>query len=279
MYQTKKALNRHVREFHERSRVSKCDRCDYTGASPGALTNHVQIVHLKMFRYECPKCDQMKTQKRLHIVQHLIEVHNVAEAETASMITSKLRLKNRQIGDRHRCSRCSYSTPSKYTLKKHLNRKHGVDEEVDPETVCNLCHEEFLDKDSKARHPCPVRIKVKEDLEEVVANDDCKFLCPGCSRTFLLMVGLRSHYIEAHAVVEKVVKPIAKFFQKQLQKTKDKKPKTEDFIKTELPDCEGDEGPVEGKENEDGTYLCDQCPFIGSKEDLAWHVRHIHKDK
>ena len=29
----------------------------------------------------------------------------------------------------------------------------------------------------------------------------------------------------------------------------------------------------------DGSFLCDQCPFIGSKEDLTWHVKQIHKDR
>ena len=32
-------------------------------------------------------------------------------------------------------------------------------------------------------------------------------------------------------------------------------------------------------EAEDGSFLCDQCPFIGSKEDLTWHVKQIHKDR
>ena len=50
IYKTKKALSRHLREFHNRSRLAKCDKCDYIGATPGALTYHIQTMHLNMHR-------------------------------------------------------------------------------------------------------------------------------------------------------------------------------------------------------------------------------------
>ena len=74
--------------------MTKCDKCDYVGASTGALTYHVQIKHLKMFRYECPKCDKFKTQTKPQIVKHLMEEHDVLEEDINDLVKSKLRLQN-----------------------------------------------------------------------------------------------------------------------------------------------------------------------------------------
>ena len=80
--------------FSSRSQLTKCDKCDYVGASTGALTYHVQIKHLKMFRYECPKCDKFKTQTKPQIVKHLMEEHDVLEEDINDLVKSKLRLQN-----------------------------------------------------------------------------------------------------------------------------------------------------------------------------------------
>ena len=77
-----------------RSQLTKCDKCDYVGASTGALTYHVQIKHLKMFRYECPKCDKFKTQTKPQIVKHLMEEHDVLEEDINNLVKSKLRLQD-----------------------------------------------------------------------------------------------------------------------------------------------------------------------------------------
>ncbi len=198
-YKTKKALSRHIREYHDRSALSKCDRCDYVAASAGALSAHVQVVHLKRYRYECPKCDDMKTQRKIHLIKHLISAHDVPEDQTAQLIKSRMRMKNREIGTTHSCKLCSYSSPSKSCLKKHVERKHGHDWEVPPERVCNLCREEFINVESKEIHPCPVKVKVKEILENVTANEDSKYECPDCSSAmFDSMEDLRDHYTKAH---------------------------------------------------------------------------------
>ena len=80
-----------------RSQLTKCDKCEYVGASTGALTYHVQIKHLKMFRYECPKCDKFKTQTKPQIVKHLMEEHDVLEENVSDLVQSKLRLQKNFI--------------------------------------------------------------------------------------------------------------------------------------------------------------------------------------
>ena len=56
-----------------------------------------------------------------------------------------------------------------WTLKKHIERRHGIVPDTHPEAVCRYCHEEFIDKESNTRHPCPVRMKANETLKVKVA--------------------------------------------------------------------------------------------------------------
>ena len=69
-------MDRHIQVFHNRSRLSKCDRCDYVGSSAGALTRHIQVVHLNMLKFQCEKCE-FKTMKRSDIVKHMIDKHDI----------------------------------------------------------------------------------------------------------------------------------------------------------------------------------------------------------
>ena len=51
-------------------------------------------------------------------------------------------------------------------------------------------------------------------------------------------------------------------------------PKKSKTVKEEIKDEQ-----LMFRERSDGTFLCDQCPFIGSKEDLTWHCKQLHKDR
>ena len=79
VYNSKKGVDRHIQVFHDRSRLSKCDRCDYVGSSAGALTRHIQVAHLNMLKYNCVKCDNFKTMKRVDIFKHMLEDHNIGK--------------------------------------------------------------------------------------------------------------------------------------------------------------------------------------------------------
>lgn len=253
IYVSKKGINRHIRQFHQRSQLAQCDHCDYVGASASSLSFHVQSIHLKMFRYECPECHLVKSQQKSTVVKHLIDDHKIEESEAKKMVQSKLRLKNRAIGDKHSCSYCDYQSPSKFKLKIHINRKHAeeADLDPDPETICNLCQENFLDKDSKERHPCPVKSLAVEAVKDIHLDEHGMVACPAClDQHFENHKELKEHYANNHV---NYIKP-----KKNAPKIK-----------------KNDEPEV----NEDGNCLCDQCAFIGSKEDLAWHVKQIHKDR
>ena len=274
LYNSKKAVNRHVREVHQRGKLSKCDQCDYVGASAGALTYHVQSVHLKMYRYECPRCEKFKTQKRMYLIKHLNDEHDISEDEADTIIQSKLRLKNRAIGAKHHCFYCDYSSDHKFTVKKHMKRRHADQVNVDPEVVCQHCLEEFIDKESKARHPCPIRLKASEAVEGIQIDNDGRYHCPLCSKhckKYLDVEELTFHYMEIHVDKSKKIGRNRLVVMNPDPKNVNSKDNDRDLSLLSsnlMHDSMTDAG--------DGSFLCDQCPFIGSKEDLTWHVRQIH---
>ena len=101
----------------------------------------------------------------------------------------------------------------------------------------------FPDKLSNLSHPCPVRLKAKQALKDVIGDEseqNQRFECPKCDEAFDLTIKLKNHFIEHHV--------------------------------NYLP-------PKKEIKEEVGTSLCDQCPFIGSREDLNWHVKQVHKDR
>ena len=114
----------------------------------------------------------------------------------------------------------------------------------------------FPDKLANLRHSCQVRLQAKEALKDIEYNDDMgKILCPCCSKEFKLMFKLRNHYMEVHVNSKKNNK----------------------ILKEEIK--EEQYNNIMFRERSDGSYLCDQCPFIGSKEDLTWHCKQLHKDR
>ena len=249
-------------------------RCDYIAASGGALTTHIQLVHLKLFRYECPKCDQFKHQRRKELAKHLIEEHDIPEEETSKYIKSKLRLKYRGEGQQHQCPHCDFQCSTRFKLKKHQTAKHPDLHIPDPEKTCQYCHMEFFETIQMDRHMCPVRFQAKEAVDNVMPTDG-RYLCPSCNEGFDSSLYLMEHYMKDHVKIE--VKPEVKSLIKQeLTNNVDGTGET-------LKRKSGKHKPksVIGKleELQDGTYLCDQCPFIGSKDDLVWHVKQVHSHR
>lgn len=184
-YKDKRSVIKHIREFHRKSKHQefKCEQCDKSFTTQDNLSSHFLQIHSKIFRYTCSKCSEFKTHKRLALVQHLKEIHQVPESEMESMIKSNYRVKNRAIGSWHQCSRCEFTTKHKCHLKLHMNRKHKIEAAVQSDPSCKLCKKEFLGQQGLNNHLCPVRLKINERFSN--ATD---LQCPGCNQTFDEMV-------------------------------------------------------------------------------------------
>ena len=102
-----------------------------------------------------------------------------------------------------------------------------------------------------------------KDIVESV-NENGKYICPSCHQKFSYVFALKNHFMNSHVDVTNA-KP-----SKPKQRRKKVK-KEESETKNGLFDSIVEAG--------DGSFLCDQCPFIGSKEDLTWHVKQIHRDR
>ena len=270
VFKDRKSLKRHMKVLHERGSVAKCDRCDYIAASGGALTTHIQLVHLKLFRYECPKCDQFKTQRKKDLVQHLMEEHDIPEDETHKYIQSKLKLKFRGYGQPHQCPHCDYQSDTRFKLKKHQTKKHPDLHIPDPENTCKFCHAEFFEALQLERHMCPVRFQAKEAVDNVLPIGG-QYVCPICNEAFDSSLYLMEHYMLSHVKIE--IKTEVPLNKQEFANNVD--PATGEPIKRpKKPKPKSKISELE--ELKDGTYLCDQCPFIGAKDDLVWHVKQVH---
>ena len=274
VFKDKKSLKRHTKVLHERGSLAKCDRCDYIAASGGALTTHIQLVHLKLFRYECPKCDQFKHQRRKELAKHLIEEHDIPEEETSKYIKSKLRLKYRGEGQPHHCPHCDYQCDTRFKLKKHQTSKHPDLHIPDPEKTCQHCHMEFFETLQMDRHMCPVRFQAKEAVDNIVPTDG-RYLCPGCNEGFDSSLYLMEHYMQDHVKIE-VKTEVKSLIKQELTNNVDGAGET---IKRKSGKHKPKSIIGQLEELKDGTYLCDQCPFIGGKDDLVWHVKQVHSHR
>lgn len=168
------------------------------------------------------------------------------------------------------CPECPYTTRITYYMTKHMVRTHNSSRLPNPTNACPHCHAEFFS--DPLAHACPAKIMVNEALEGVLTLDDGKVTCPQCQDIFENIDVLKSHYLEDHIVME----PPAKLAKARPRRRQVKVKVEQVVVKPDLDD----ESPqdLQGQVGEE-KLLCDQCPFIGSSEDLTWHVKHVHKDR
>ena len=241
LYSERKLVVRHLKETHEKTTSYKCEFCPRSFVSFGTLSTHVQHIHHQISRYDCPKCDEFKSQRKIPLVEHLVDVHGVPDSEADSLIKSNYKLK--------------------YDNRKHQRERYLLNP-VESENVCRLCKKEFLDEDSLNKHLCMVRVRAIEKLEfqsqlaEVLS-------CPLCNETFEHLDFLKEHYLKLHAENG----PEAIEYQEEVRQLHESRLKKKKI----LVEDEGSE------EISDNPILCDQCPFTTkSVQYLQQHISAMH---
>ena len=53
---------------------------------------HVYLVHSKISRYDCPKCDEFKTQIKASLFKHLRDIHLLLPEEIPALIQSNYKV-------------------------------------------------------------------------------------------------------------------------------------------------------------------------------------------
>ena len=168
IYSERKLVVRHMKEVHSSNHTRiKCEHCPKSFAHFGALTTHVNQIHSNIFRYDCPKCPDFKSQRKIPLIEHLVVVHGVEEEDVDKLIKSNYRLNN-------------------------ASKKHSLKE------TCPLCRKEFLDEESLSKHLCIVRHRINENLGKIEKIQGL-LSCPLCAQSFEAVESLKDHYVSLHA--------------------------------------------------------------------------------
>ena len=108
-------VKRHLKSAHAPNTVKKkCDQCDATFTSDGALRHHVRLSHKRVLQLrmvivkQCPECDK-EIMKR-NLLSQMKEVHKLTNYNTARAEVLIYAFK---------CEMCSFSTKRKHDLKRH----------------------------------------------------------------------------------------------------------------------------------------------------------------
>ena len=246
LYSERKLVVRHLKETHEKTTSYKCEFCPRSFVSFGTLTTHVQHIHNQISRYDCPKCEEFKSQRKIPLVEHLVDVHGIPESEADSLIKSNYKLN--------------------YDNRKHQRERYNLNP-VEPENICRLCKKEFLDEDSLNKHLCLVRVRAIEKLE--FHSQSANVLsCPLCNEIFEHLDFLKEHYLKLHAENG----PEAMEYQEEVRQLHESRLKKKKIG--------GDSISVEFEGNEEipgNPILCDQCPFTTkSVQYLEQHISAMH---
>ena len=265
IYSERKLVVRHIKEAHDKATNFKCEYCPRSFVSFGTLTTHVHQLHRQIFRYNCPKCQEFKSQRKIPLIEHLLAEHQIPEDAVESLIKSNYRLKNKALTD-HKCQLCDFSSKSKTEYRNHMRIKHETDP-VEPE--CQLCFKVFLDQDSLSKHLCVVRLRIIMMLDKI-QNVQGHFSCPLCSQSFEDLEYLKDHYLSWHAQdapeVAEYQEEVRQMHEKRLKKKKEQK-----------SSCHQEDSSVKVEEM---TILCEQCPFTtNSTKQLEHHIARVHQQR
>ena len=106
----KQALNRHIRNVHDRIRSHVCGECGYSFAEKSTLRHHVEGVHKKIRKHVCEECGFSATQKS-NIRTHMRAVHSLGSEKTEKMF---------------HCEDCNYFTKGIKNFRRHRESVHRL---------------------------------------------------------------------------------------------------------------------------------------------------------
>ena len=163
-FNSKKRLERHIAQKHDRSKLFKCSHCDSAFVQEKHLLDHIAFVHEKKISNLCSLCGKnFRTQGELkkHIkYDHELEgqkTHECEECEKTFKNKNVLRshVKITHEGKRVKCPVCEKPFVTKRTMETHFEAVH---EKKKPH-VCDICNERFAQKSHlvthrKGKHKC-----------------------------------------------------------------------------------------------------------------------------
>ncbi|KZC09926.1 Zinc finger protein 26, partial [Dufourea novaeangliae] len=185
VYETEKAMNKHVRRVHKKP--YQCDKCYHAYVSKEAYKEHTK-THEEESYVECPFCQQ-RYKRMVGLRQHQIRVHSTIEPKFV-------------------CDHCGKRFKLKGDLALHIDRTH-----MNVTHVCRFCgktvknvmlHEWQHQKAMKkvnfrfCCHLCPRKFRHQNGLENHLLMHKKGFQCDQCELVFGKPAALTRHKYAKH---------------------------------------------------------------------------------
>ena len=191
----------------------ECDICFKTFSRFRYITEHMKRSH-KLSRRKCPECDRPYN-NNASLRKHLLEVHDYEADHTREFLSIKSGF--------FKCRRCDKSFDLRAQLNEHHEKDHKIaeanpnpkrkpkqkDEILDAETINKIFYDYLEtyeepakpeDQKSHLNDVCHKNTPFKRNLSEHMRNNnqDGKFSCPECKKSYPLKRALLNHLKVQH---------------------------------------------------------------------------------
>ena len=193
IFSSKQAMVRHMKNLHETNfNVPGCSSCDKTFKTEKALKTHVMLNQCVIVTlHTCERCGKsFKHEKDLksHSFKH-------------SQVTEKIK-----------CDDCNQSFSKKFNLYQHRERVHGLwninfvmaKEQLkleDGTYQCKICEKTFSQKESD-KLDAHLSSKCCQNGNASLINDECRFQCTQCDRSYMDKYSLNKHINWKHSQLQ-----------------------------------------------------------------------------
>ena len=195
---------------HKGERPHKCKLCNKAYMTASHLKNHVEALHGKTRRFQCPVCGKSfpyDNSLKMHLMLHtgtrpfLCCICNKGFVSNSALLVHKA---SHADGKPHECDTCHkrYKTPM--LLRAH-RRRHTSD---GTRFMCDICGNTFMYQSNLAAHyvvhgdqrvfsckTCDKSFKTYATLysHQLVHRADVPFACSACDKSFKTRERLRAH--------------------------------------------------------------------------------------
>ncbi|XP_068085177.1 uncharacterized protein [Anabrus simplex] len=171
----KRNLMTHVRNIHgidpstgeNTPTLYLCEVCGNELSAKSSLDRHLKVVHgiepeAREKKFECSHCTVSYVTKK-SLAHHVRLQHSVLTSPSEDSSTEDNSPDNKA---KHLCSYCGKIYCKAYSLKQHVTKVHGIEEQKIPSSICSICdaHVRYgsdFSKHLKSEHD------IEEDIEEL----------------------------------------------------------------------------------------------------------------
>ena len=199
---------------HKTEKPYKCDKCENSYNSPGALLGHTKSAHI----YEtviCPKCGK-QLQNKQKLAQHMKTSHGDYSKFMCNLCGKKFKdqktcnlheTKNCKIRNPHKCPHCEdFETMVQEEFVKHVFSHQNL-----PGFPCDECGKTYKTRENLRSHKRYHMEDKRPNVQCPMCDKDCRDLvlhkfrvhgvghqCPDCPKKFPRKLGFDMHRFKAH---------------------------------------------------------------------------------